>query len=91
MHFGTNILDVPSVREGNLPNVYKIVKDQLAKLFNQNSLFPGDVSTDSENENPYESLYENPDAIDDIDSFDSDSDGDVDGHLSGRTKNVQVS
>ncbi|KAK3912006.1 Ephexin-1 [Frankliniella fusca] len=47
--------------------------------FQEVSLFlekEGDVSTDSDNENPYESLYENPDAIDDIDSFDSDSDED---------------
>ncbi|XP_034248382.1 ephexin-1-like isoform X1 [Thrips palmi] len=48
--------------------------------FQEISLFlekEGDVSTDSDNENPYESLYENPDAIDDIDSFDSDSDEDL--------------
>ena len=47
----------------------------------------GDISTDSDNEHPYESLYENPDAIDDIDSFDSDSDDD--GLRSGLPNNVQ--
>lgn len=34
-------------------------------------------------------MYENPDAVDDIDSFDSDSDDDF--HHSGHAKNVQVS
>lgn len=48
----------------------------------------GDISTDSDNENPYESLYENPDAIDDIDSFDSDSDDDG-LHRSAHPNNVQ--
>lgn len=53
------------------------------------NIFTDDVSTDSDNENPYESLYENPDAIDDIDSFDSDSD--EDGlHHSTHARNGQV-